>query len=189
MENKHKLTTDEIIKMCDRLKYKYPQHGLREDLKSEAILAIYGRLETHPDTHPAELYNFARLAMFDFVNLKDRTVAVPANPTTRAIAGNQYVPKSSEYSTKGLLAIQEALQPSMEYGDKIVETTEDCSKAYENKDFITKAMELLSEREQDVVKMRYFQHKTQEEVADIYDVTQQSVSIWEEGALDKMSKL
>ena len=189
MTVEHKLTTNEIVKMCDRLKYKYPQFGVREDLKSEAILAIYSRLSTHPDTHPAELYNVARLAMFDFVNLKDRTVVVPANPTTRSIASNQKVPKSSEYSMKGLLAVQEALQPTSEYGDKFEELTEDCSKFYEDKDFVGKAMKLLSEKEKDIVHMRYFEDKTQDQVADVYGVSQQAASLWEEAALLKMSKL
>jgi len=189
MTVEHKLTTSEIVKMCDRLKYKYPQFGAREDLKSEAILAIYSRLDTHPDTHPAELYNLARLAMFDFVNLKDRTVVVPANPTTRSIAANKKVPKSSEYSMKGLLAVQEALQPTSEYGDKFEELTEDCSKAYEDSDFVGKAMKLLSERERDIVNMRYFEDKTQDQVADVYGVSQQAVCLWEDAALHKMSKL
>ena len=189
MENKHKLTTDEIIKMCDRLKYKYPQHGMREDLKYEAILAVYNRLDTHPEEHPAYLYNLAREAMFDYANFKSRVVVVPANTTSRAVAGGRRIPKGSHYSKDGLLALQNALQPSLEYGDKIVETTEDCSKSYEDNDFITKGMKLLSERSSDIINLRYFEGKTQEEVADIYGVSHQSISLWEREALDKMSNV
>jgi len=189
MENEHKLSTDEILEMCNRLKYKYPQRHLREDLKAEAILEVYSRLDTHPDTHPAHLYNLARQAMFDFVNFKDRVVVVPANTTSRAVAGNRRIPKGSHYSTAGLIALQDALQPSKEYGDKIVEITEDCSKEYEDKDFISKGMKLLSERERDVINLRYYEEATQEQIADIYGVSQQAVSQWEDDALYKMSKV
>lgn len=184
-----KLTVEEIVKMCDRLKYKYPQHGMREDLKYEAITAVYNRLDTHPEEHPAYLYNIARSAMFDYANFKSRVVVVPANTTSRAVAGDRRIPKRSHYSTEGLLALQNALQPSMEYGDTVVETTEDCSKSYEDNDFITKGMELLSEKYADVIKLRYFEGKTQDEVSHIYGVSRQAIALWEREALDSMSKV
>ena len=37
--------------------------------------------------------------------------------------------------------------------------------------------------------MRYFAHKTQGEVAEIYQVSQKTVSLWEDTALEKMSQL
>jgi RNA polymerase sigma factor (sigma-70 family) len=186
------LTTDEIDKMCDRLKFKYPQHDKREDIKSEAILAIYERLANHPDTHPAELYNIARLAMSDFINLKDRVVTLPVNPTTRSVATKQKIPKSSEYSANGISAMKESLQPSAEYvEDENINfgNTCDCTEAYEIKDFIDKSMKLLNNKEKELINMRYFAHKTQGEVAEIYQVSQKTVSLWEDTALEKMSQL
>jgi len=191
MTNEHQLTAQEVDKMCDRLKYKYPQYGKRDDLKSEAILAIYERLATHPDTHPAELYNIARLAMSDFINIKDRIVAVPVNPTTRAIANRRTPPKSS-YTETGLGAIREALQPTTEYVEcdkKPLAQTEDCTEDYETQDFVSKAMALLTTKESNVVNMRYFEDRTQEQVADFYGVSQKTVNGWEAKALAKMSKL
>lgn len=189
MINKHQLTTEEIDKMCDRLKYKYPQYGMREDLKSEAILAVYERLATHPDEHPAYLYNLAREAMFDFVNLKDRAVTLPANPSTRAVAGNRYVPKSSHHSKGGLLAIQSALRPTQEFEDSLALSVPDCTEVYEQKNLLEKCLGLLSEKERSVIKSRYLHGATQDDLADIYGVTRQAVSLWEEEALHKMSKI
>ena len=191
MTNENQLTTQEIDKMCERLKYKYPQYGKRDDLKSEAILAIYERLATHPDTHPAELYNIARLAMSDFINIKDRIVAVPVNPTTRAIANRRTPPKSS-YTEKGLGAIREALQPTTEYVEcdkKPLAQTEDCTEDYENTEFVAKAMTLLTDKERTLINMRYFEHKTQAEASEILGVTQQAIALQESSALSKMSKL
>tara|TARA_R110002153_G_C13249743_1_gene491490 strand:+ start:119 stop:742 length:624 start_codon:yes stop_codon:yes gene_type:complete len=187
-----KLSTDEINKMCDRLKYKYPQYEKREDLKSEAILAIYERLASHPDAHPAELYNIARLAMSDFINLKDKVVTLPANPTTRAVATNQRLPKSSEYGANGISAMEETLQPTTEYVEvdsKTFAQTEDCSEKYETEEFIAKAMALLNDKERAIITMRYFEHKTQGEVSKILGVTQQAIFLQESSILSKMSKL
>tara|TARA_R110000772_G_scaffold44582_1_gene102575 strand:+ start:371 stop:946 length:576 start_codon:yes stop_codon:yes gene_type:complete len=191
MTNENKLTTQEIDKMCDRLKYRYPQYQKRDDLKSEAILAIYERLATHPDTHPAELYNIARLAMSDFINIKDMVVVVPVNPTTRAIANRRAPPKSS-YKESGLEAIREALQPTTEYVEcdkKPLAQTEDCTDNYEVTEFVAKAMTLLTDKERTLINMRYFEHKTQAEASEILGVTQQAIALQESNALSKMSKL
>ena len=187
-----KLTTAEIDKMCDRLKYKYPQYGKREDLKSEAILAIYERLATHPDTHPAELYNIARLAMSDFINLKDKVITLPVNPTTRAVATKQRLPKSSEYGANGILAMEETLQPTTQYVEvesKPLAQTDDCTGKYETEEFVAKAMTLLTDKERTLINMRYFKHKTQAEASKILGVTQQAIALQESSALSKMSKL
>tara|TARA_R110002167_G_scaffold72931_3_gene204688 strand:+ start:516 stop:1097 length:582 start_codon:yes stop_codon:yes gene_type:complete len=192
--SKYPLTALEIDKMCDRLKYKYPQYGKRDDLKSEAIVAVYERLHSHPDSHPAELYNAARLAMSDFINLKDRVIALPVNPTSRAVASQarQKVPKSSEYGDSGLAAMYDALQPTKEYieGDSGNRTqTEDCTEGYEAREFIAKSMKLLTDKERELINMRYFQDKTQGHVADVYKVSQKTVHSWEAKALEKMSRL
>jgi|TARA_R110000744_G_scaffold103078_2_gene197799 RNA polymerase sigma factor (sigma-70 family) len=185
----NKLTAEEINKMCDRLKYKYPQYQKREDLKSEAILAIYERLATNPAEHPAYLYNLAREAMFDYVNLKDKPVPMPANKTTRSVAGHRHIPKSSLYSKEGLLAIQSALRPTQEYEDSLSLSVPDCAEGYEARDLLTKCLNSLSGRSRKVIEMRYLKEMTQAEVANVYKVSQQAVALWEEEALDKMSEL
>ncbi len=187
--NEQKLTTDEIVAMCKRLSYRYPQRQLREDLQSEAILAIYGRLDTQPDTHPAHLYNLAREAMFDFVNLKERVVPVPANKTTRAIASGRDIPRLSNYSNEGLKAVYEALQPTKEFNADKHGAVQDSAALYEIRDFIERALKLLTEREVDIIKARYFGDLSQDNLCDIYGVSQKTISVWESTALTKMSKL
>ena len=189
MMNNQQLTTDEIVAMCKRLTYKYPQHQIRDDLQSEAVLAIYERLDTHPDTHPAHLYNLAREAMFDFVNLTNRVVAVPANKTTRAISSGRDIPKLSNYSNEGIKAVYEALQPTKEFDEDKHGASKDSTSLYEYQDFIAKALKLLTEREAAVIRARYFDDLSQEEMCDIYGVSQKTISVWESTALDKMSKL
>ena len=60
---------------------------------------------------------------------------------------------------------------------------------YEFRDYITKAMKLLNEREKKLINMRYFKDMTQLEVSLFYGITQPAVSLWETETLKKMTKL
>ena len=188
-----KLTTDEIVVMCKRLANKYHMYHMKNDLVSEGVLAIYERLAVKPDEYPAKLYNIARGAIYAYVNIKSRALAVPVNDTTMSVAlgkvyneGEEW--RKSTYSDDGIDAIYDALEGSFEYNNLDAQT-EDCSEAYEVKETLNKAFDLLSEKESKIIRLRYFEDKTQEEVADIYGVSQQSIGNWEREALDKMAKV
>ena len=188
-EEKGRLSTDEIMIMCKKLAYKYPQLSMRDDLISEGILAIYERLDKHPDEYAAKLYNLAKTAMFNYINLKTKTLHVPVNETTRAVSAGRDIPKNSNYSQEGIEAIRNALQPSVEFNDEYVAPTESGAKGYEDKEFIKKGLNPLTDRERDIIKSRYYDNKTQEELATKYRVTQKTISIWESSALYKMKKV
>ena len=186
-----KLTTDEIVIMCKRLANKYHMYHMKNDLVSEGVLAIYERLAVNPDEYPAKLYNIARGAIYAYVNIKSRALAIPVNDTTMAVAlgkvyneGEEW--RKSTYSDDGIDAIYDALQGSSEY-NYLDAQTEDCSEAYEVKETLDKAFELLSEKESEIIRLRYLQDTTQEEVANIYGVSQKTISKWETTALEKMS--
>ena len=188
-----KLATDEIVIMCKRLANKYHMYHMKDDLVSEGVLAIYERLAVNPDEYPAKLYNIAKGAIYAYVNIKSRALAIPVNDTTMAVAlgkiyneGEEW--RKSTYSEGGIDTIYDALQGASEY-NYLHAQTEDCSGDYEVKDTLDKAFMLLSEKESEVIRLRYLEEKTQEEVADIYGVSQKTISKWEEAALDKMSRL
>ena len=189
MSTQHKLSTDEIMIMCRKLAYKYPQVSMRDDLISEGILAIYERLDKHPDEYAAKLYNLAKTAMFNYMNLKTKTLHVPVNETTRAVSAGRDIPKNSNYSQEGIEAIRNALQPSVEFNDEYVAPIESGAKGYEGKEFIKKGLNLLTEGERDIMESRYYDNKTQKELATKYRVTQKTISIWESSALYKMKKV
>lgn len=188
MITQHKLSADEIMLMCKKLAYKYHQVSMRDDLISEGILAVYERLDKDPEVHPSKLYNVARLSMFEYVNIKTKVLNVPLNDTTRAIAAGRDVPKESTYSQAGVDDIRNALQPSVEFNDEYVSPIESGAKGYEDKEFIKKGLNLLTDRERDIIKSRYYDNKTQEELATKYRVTQQAVALWESNASYKMKK-
>ena len=166
---------------------------MKDDLVSEGVLAIYDRLAVNPEEYPAKLYNIAKGAIYAYVNIKSCALSIPVNTTTMAVSLGKVYNKGedwrkSTYSDSGIDAIYEALQGSSEY-NYLSSQTEDCSKAYEVKDELNKILMVLSDKERDIINLRYIEGKTQGEVADIYEVSQQSVNLWEREALGKMSNV
>ena len=182
LERTQKMTTDEIVIMCKRLANKYHRYHMKDDLVSEGVLAIYDRLAVNPEEYPAKLYNIAKGAIYAYVNTT--TMAVSLGKVYNK--GEDW--RKSTYSDSGIDAIYEALQGSSEY-NYLSSQTEDCSKAYEVKDELNKILMVLSDKERDIINLRYIEGKTQGEVADIYEVSQQSVNLWEREALNKVSKV
>jgi RNA polymerase sigma factor (sigma-70 family) len=183
------MTTEEIVAMCEKLANKYRQYHLTKDLVSEGILAVYERLADKPDEYPASLYRRANKAMYDYINIKNKPVSIPSTRTAEAISkGKEY--EGQTHSEEGKKVLEEALNStSVEFDGGFMVSVEDCSEGYERKEYLHKAMGKLDQKERDVVRMRYYNDMTQEDIAHLYGVSQQSVALWEEVALKKMSKL
>lgn len=187
--NEVQMNTDEIIKMCERLANKYRRPHMRDDLIYEGILAVYERLEVEPEEYPASLYRRANKAMYDFVNLKSKAVSIPTSRSATEVAlGNNY--EGQNYSEAGKKNLYDAISSTVvTFDDEYMTAVQDCTEGYERQDYIEKSFKLLTERERDVVRMRYFEDMTQDDIAIFYGVSRQSVSQWESVALLKMSKL
>ena len=182
-----KLTTDEIVTMCEKLSRKYRRPHMNDDLVSEGVLAVYERLETTPDEYPASLYRRANKAMYDYINVKTKAVTIPSSRTADSLmTGKDY--SGQTHSEEGKRVLDDALKSTtVEFDDEFMGTVEDCTASYERKDYIEKGFKKLNDKEKQVIHMRYFSGQTQEEVAEFYGVSQQSVALWEEEALYKMS--
>ena len=187
--NEVQMNTDEIIKMCEKLANKYRRPHMRDDLICEGILSIYERLEVEPEEYPASLYRRANKAMYDFVNLKSKAVTIPNNATAGQISrGISY--DGQNYSQDGKKNLSDAiLSTVVGFDEEYMTAVQDCTESYERQDYIEKSFKLLTEREREVVYMRYFEDMTQDDIAIFYGVSRQSVSQWESVALLKMSKL
>jgi len=183
------MNTDEIINMCEKLANKYRRPHMRDDLIYEGILSIYERLEVEPEEYPASLYRRANKAMYDFVNLKSKAVTIPNNATAGQISrGISY--DGQNYSQDGKKNLSDAiLSTVVGFDEEYMTAVQDCTESYERQDYIEKSFKLLTEREREVVYMRYFEDMTQDDIAIFYGVSRQSVSQWESVALLKMCKL
>jgi RNA polymerase sigma factor (sigma-70 family) len=182
-----KLSTDEIVTMCEKLARKYRRPHMNDDLVSEGVLAVYERLETTPDEYPASLYRRANKAMYDYINVKTKAVTIPSSRSATEVAlGNEYT--GQNYSEEGKRVLDDALRSTtVEFDEEFMGTVEDCTANYERKDYIEKGFNKLDDKEKQVINMRYFNDMTQDEVSVFYGVSQQSVALWEEEALYKMS--
>lgn len=183
------MDTKEIVIMCEKLANRYRRPHLRDDIISEGILAIYERLNVEPEEYPASLYRRANKAMYDYINIKSKAINIPTNAMAGQLSrGIEY--DGQNYSEEGKKNLSDAiLSTVVGFDEEYMTAVQDCTDKYERQDYIDKAIRNLTERERQVIRMRYFDDMTQQDVRDFYNVSQQSVSLWESSALGKMSKL
>ena len=183
------MNTKEIVTMCEKLANKYRRPHIRDDMISEGVLAIYERLFVYPDEYPASLYRRANKAIYDYINIKNKAITIPTNATSGQISrGISY--DGQNYSEDGKKNLSDAiLSTVVGFDEEYMTAVQDCTERYERQDYIEKSVKLLTKKEREIIRMRYFDDMTQEEISIFFDVSQQSVAIWEGSALLKMSKL
>jgi len=181
----------EIVKMCDRLAYKYNNKGHREDMKMEGILKCYEILGEEPNVHPAKLYREAKRRMHDYLNVETLPVTVPAHNITRRLTrdiNDGEVGDMSETGHKWLKVILSS--KTGQYNDEHGISLNDHTEMYETKDLLkcvlNAAHEELTAEELGVIKMRFFDDMTQDDVATATGTNQKWVSRKEESAITKL---
>ena len=186
------MNTETVVTMCERLARKMgrPQHY--EDLVSEGVLKCLDLLHDTPDTHPANVYRAARKRMYDYVNFDCHGLSVPASDAARAVARGHDISDRDDYSDRGLELLRTTLSSDWgEYEDDLVEsylpTAEETLINKDTGETLTRMiLEALTDDESQIIILRYFEEATQDEVADLYGLTQQAVSLREVRALRKL---
>lgn len=182
----------EIVTMCERLSRKFnrPQHY--DDMVSEGILKVYELLDKDPETHPANLYRGAKRRMHDYINFDCNGLSVPASDAARAIARGNDTSEREDYSERGLERLKETLASEWgEYDDDMTDgnhaTPEEILIDKQTNQILTNMInKVLTEDEAELVILRYFEDATQEEVADLFGLSQQGVGLREKKALRKL---
>jgi len=182
----------EIVTMCERLSRKFnrPQHY--DDMVSEGVLKVYELLEKDPETHPANLYREARRRMYDYLNFDCNGLSVPASDTARTVSRTGDVGQGSSWSQEATENLKRALSADWgEYDDDMTDgnhaTPEEILIDKQTNQVLTNIInKVLTEDEAELVILRYFEDATQEEVADLYGLTRQGVSLREKKALRKL---
>ena len=186
------MEVNEILKMCNKLSYKYKNSQMREDLVQEGVVAIYGILAEEPDAHPAKLYRAADKAMWDYLNFDSVAVAVPKDKASRAILRGSEVDSNQSYSESGVETLKSAITAKkVEYDDTYM-MGDDHAIAYEEKEFArfvsSKVSEVLDGIDLKIIRMRYNQDMTLEEVGSALGLSKQAVSKRETDALEKLKR-
>lgn len=182
----------EVVTMCERLARKTgrPQHY--EDLVSEGVLKSLEVLHDTPDTHPANVYRAARRRMYDYINFDCHGLSVPASDAARAVARGNDTTDREDYSERGLELLRATLESEWrEYDEDFVEsylpTAEETLINKDTGENLTRMiLDALTEEEAQIIILRYFEEATQDEVADLYGMSQQAVSLRESRALRKL---
>ena len=185
------ITDKEIVGMCERLAYRYNSESHREDLTMEGILVCYEILAKEPDAHPAKLYREAKRRMHDYLNIDTQPVAIPKHSRSRRLTRNINDDDAGDMSKEGYNWLKSVLGSSdVPYDEDFGISDRDHVVEYERKEYgdyvRTVAIETLSPTELCVVKLRYYEDMTQDEVAVELGVHQSWVSRQETSALCKL---
>jgi RNA polymerase sigma factor (sigma-70 family) len=186
------VNTETVVTMCERLARKMgrPQHY--EDLVSEGVLKSLEVLHDTPDTHPANVYRAARKRMYDYVNFDCHGLSVPASDAARAVARGNDTSEREDYSERGLELLRATLDSEWsEYDEDFTEsylpTAEETLINKDTGETLTRMiLEALTDDESQIIILRYFEEATQDEVADLYGMSRQAVSLREIRALRKL---
>lgn len=186
------MNTETVVTMCERLARKMgrPQHY--EDLVSEGVLKSLELLHDTPDTHPANIYRAARKRMYDYVNFDCHGLSVPASDAARAVARGNDTSEREDYSERGLELLRATLDSEWsEYDEDFTEsylpTAEETLINKDTGETLTRMiLEALTDDESQIIILRYFEEATQDEVADLYGMSRQAVSLREIRALRKL---
>jgi RNA polymerase sigma factor (sigma-70 family) len=186
------VNTETVVTMCERLARKMgrPQHY--EDLLSEGVLKSLELLHDTPDTHPANVYRAARRRMYDYVNFDCHGLSVPASDAARAVARGNDTSEREDYSERGLELLRATLDSEWsEYDEDFTEsylpTAEETLINKDTGETLTRMiLEALTDDESQIIILRYFEEATQDEVADLYGMSRQAVSLREIRALRKL---
>lgn len=186
------MNTETVVTMCERLARKLgrPQHY--EDLVSEGIVKSLELLLDTPDTHPANVYRAARKRMYDYIHFDCHGLTVPASDAARSIARGNDTNDRDDYSERGLELLRTTLSSEWgEYDEDLLEsylpTAEETLINKDTGETLTRLiLEVLTDDEASIIILRYFEEATQDEVADLYGLSQQAVSLKESKALRKL---
>lgn len=181
----------EIDKMCTRLSYRYNRPNHREDLAQEGKLKCYEILSEEPDAHPAKLYRAVKDRMHEFVHVDTLAVKVPTHSQTRSLIRNIDNKKHGNMSDAGNLRLKSVLShDSVPYEEGDIASEVDHVSDYEEKDYASyiyaTALEKLTRKEFHVIKMRYYEDMSQDEIGELLEMTRQNVSFIEITALSKL---
>mgnify|MGYP002639276521 FL=1 len=185
------LNDKQVMKMCEKLAYKYNSQTHREDMMQEGILVCYEILAVEPDAHPAKLYREAKRRMHDYLNLDTQPVTIPAHSRSRRLARNINDGNAGDMSEQGYEWLKLVLQAEdRPYDEDFSICDRDHALDFENKEYYAYVKSViaktLSETELCIIKMRYYADVTQEEVGDVLGVHQSWVSRHENTALRKL---
>jgi RNA polymerase sigma factor (sigma-70 family) len=183
------MNSEEVMNMCEKLagRYKSPQH--HDDLVSEGILACYEVLAQDDNPHPAHLWRMANRRMYDYLNIDTAPLSVPKSDTARKVSRGSGE-HTGGYSDAGIRNLHYALRGEVVSLDDFMAFSPDHADQYEKDEYeayvMTVAVTTLNLDELRVLKGRFFDDMSLEQLSVELGVSESTVSRWEAAMLDKL---
>lgn len=195
---KKDLTDEEIMILCKSLANRYRNPNMYEDLVSEGLVACYEVKAAKEVRHKADYVGAARRAMNDFINIKSKAVSIPASWHSRSVSHALATGEDLDYiegvSDGTFRYLYEAMANDVVDMDKeaIIDptpTTEHMMiEREEREEFISTVLGALKDDEEiKLIRMRYYEDKTQDEVAEALGISTSAVSQREKKILKKLN--
>ena len=172
------MNTEEMMKMCRSLAYKYNSPNQFDDLVSEGMLECLEQVD-QGNTHGANLRRMANRAMHDYINIKTLAVSVPLSEPARSLArGTDY---KSTMSKEGVTKLQQAIKSTSTplESAEIVDEESDPAVVYEKKqivlDIVRLSRETLNDSDWDLFSRHYLEMETTDDIAISERVTRQAI--------------
>jgi RNA polymerase sigma factor (sigma-70 family) len=183
------LNEKEINRMCEKMSWRLSMPNNRQDVKQEGLLAVYDLIsKSTKELHPAELYRAAKKSMFTYNNMSTLPVSMPDSRDVQEIVRSGKVSKYnhlSEANVEWTLNIVKANHTP--FDDTVMQSDADQAKDLEDKNYaeyiLSTALTSLTRTEYHVIKLKYYDDQTTEDIAKGLGISQQYVSILEKNAL------
>ena len=184
------ISNEDLINMCRKLAHKYNRPNDFDDIVSEGAIVCLELRAEDPEVHPAKLYREANRAMHDYINLSLQPVSIPKHNVARRLShdiNDEDIGNMSEGGANWLRNILSSEAVSYEdFSSSIPDHAEEYEKAdYENY-VLTVAEKHLSLEEWRILRLRFWEDMSQQEVADAISSTQRQVSRIESKALETL---
>lgn len=175
------MNQDEMFVICRSLARKYNDRQEYDDLVSVGVCKMLEMVE-EGKTDKKLLYSHAKSAMYEYYNLRRGPVSVPKSSVAYSTRADDDPDGWTAY------ALQKALYgETVAYEDHMAET-DPYEHDYEKKEWMRHirltAEKHLDDTQKKIIHLRYWQEKTQEEVATLFNMSKMWVSRQERLALD-----
>ena len=184
------ISNEDLINMCRKLAHKYNRPNDFDDIVSEGAIVCLELRAEDPEVHPAKLYREANRAMHDYINLSLQPVSIPKHNVARRLSHDINDEEIGNMSEDGANWLRNILSSEAVSYEEFSSSIPDHAEEYERADYenyvLTVAEQHLSLEEWRILRLRFWEDMSQQEVADAISSTQRQVSRIESKALETL---
>ncbi len=184
------ISNEDLINMCRKLAHKYNRPNDFDDIVSEGAIVCLELRAEDPEVHPAKLYREANRAMHDYINLGLQPVSIPKHNVARRLSHDINDEETGNMSEDGANWLRNILSSEAVSYEEFSSSIPDHAEEYEKADYenyvLTVAEQHLSLEEWRILRLRFWEDMSQQEVADAISSTQRQVSRIESKAIETL---